>query len=398
MVYDIIITGYGAAGLSMLHHILHTSLKGKSILILDDSSKKKTDKTWCFWETEKPRYKCASKFYWNKISVIGSGLKVTKRLNENTYYHIKSEDLHKEVTDLALQNKNVHFVDAQVKNLTTHASHVEVETDSEVYLGKYIVNSIPLLSKSEQINYKLTQNFLGWKIETDTPVFDPNTVTLMDFRGGSDEASFFYILPYSKHYALVEFTRFSEKTADIAHYETNLHNYLQKQLGIQDYQVLYSEYGAIPMTDYPYQRKLSERIFQLGTVGGDTKSTTGYTFKQVQKSCKQIIEVISTGNRLTNNRSTRFDFYDALLLNIIAQKPELTEKIMLSLFKNNDFDDVFRFLDEETNLLQDLKIFKGLPWPPFIKMLLSNKQALYETLSKNIGDSTEHQLIQDSRS
>ncbi len=396
MVYDIIITGYGAAGLSMLHHILHTSLKGKSILILDDSSKKKTDKTWCFWEAEKPPYKCANKFYWNKMTVESSDLKVTKDLKKNTYYHIRSEDLTQEVNGLALLNKNVHFADAEVKDLITRKSHVEVKTDNEVYLGKYVVNSIPNLNSNERVKYNLTQNFLGWKVETNTPVFDPNTVTLMDFRGGSDEASFFYILPYSKHYALVEFTRFSEKTADIAHYETNLHNYLKNQLGIQDYQVLYTEYGAIPMTDFSYQRKLSERVFQLGTAGGDTKSTTGYTFKQIQRSCKQIIEAITTGCSLTSNRS-RFDFYDGLLLNIIAQRPALTEKIMLSLFNNNDFDDVFRFLDEETNLLQDLKIFKGLPWPPFIKMLLSSKQALYETLPKNIGDSTEHQLVQNSR-
>jgi lycopene beta-cyclase len=87
-----------------------------------------------------------------------------------------------------------------------------------------------------------------------------------------------------------------------------------------------------------------------------------------------------------------------LLLNIIAQQPALTESIMCSLFKNNQFDDIFRFLDEESNLLQEMKIFSRLPWAPFIKTLFSGKLSLYETTTKNIDNHTEHNPVQYNRS
>ncbi len=393
MIYDIILTGYGAAGLSMLHHLLQTTWKNKSILIIDTSLTEKIKKTWCFWEDKHVPYQCAKKFYWKKIRVLGESEDVTQSLKRNTYYHIKSEDLYQEISLQISDRNNITFVAENVIKFREIDDIVEVITESTTYNGRYVVNSIPSLNSVANIDYKLTQNFLGWKIAVNSPIFDEDTATLMDFRGGSDPASFFYILPYSRYYALVEFTRFSEKVTDKAHYEANLRAYLKNKLDIDDYEIMETEFGVIPMTDYPYKSKLSEIVFQLGTIGGDTKPTTGYTFKQIQKSCKYILnEIIYKKEHPKNNK--RFAFYDKLLLNIIAQKPALTESIMLALFKNNRFDDIFRFLDEESSLFQEMKIFSRLPWKPFIHSLLSKKIPLYDTSTKINSDATGRSIIQ----
>lgn len=393
MIYDIILTGYGAAGLSMLHHLLQTTWENKSILIIDTSLTEKIKKTWCFWEDKHVPYQCAKKFYWKKLRVLGERDNVTQSLKRNTYYHIKSEDLYQEISLQISDKNNITFVAENVKKFREIGDKIEVITESTTYNGRYVVNSIPGLNREEKTNYKLTQNFLGWKVAVNAPIFDEDTATLMDFRGGSDPASFFYVLPYSRYYALVEFTRFSEKVTDIAHYELNLKAYLKDKLGIEDYEIMETEFGVIPMTDYPYKSKLSKRVFQLGTIGGDTKPTTGYTFKQIQKSCKDILNEIIY-KKAQPKKQKRFAFYDKLLLNIIAQKPALTESIMLSLFKNNRFDDIFRFLDEESSLFQEMKIFSRLPWKPFIQSLLSKKTPLYDTSTKVNSDATGRSIIQ----
>lgn len=48
--YDYIIAGGGLAGLSLAYYMNQTVLREKSILIIDQDTKTKNDRTWCFWE------------------------------------------------------------------------------------------------------------------------------------------------------------------------------------------------------------------------------------------------------------------------------------------------------------------------------------------------------------
>jgi lycopene beta-cyclase len=48
--YDFIIAGGGLAGLSLAYYMNQTVLREKSILIIDQDTKTKNDRTWCFWE------------------------------------------------------------------------------------------------------------------------------------------------------------------------------------------------------------------------------------------------------------------------------------------------------------------------------------------------------------
>jgi len=66
--YDYIITGAGAAGLSLLVHMIHSGkFSEKKILLLDRLPKDKNDRTWCFWETEPGLFEPVVFRKWNQL-------------------------------------------------------------------------------------------------------------------------------------------------------------------------------------------------------------------------------------------------------------------------------------------------------------------------------------------
>src|SRR5204862_5152570 len=114
----------------------------------------------------------------------------------------------------------------------------------------------------------------GWLIETNENIFSERIATFMDFRVGQARgAGFVYVLPLSKNKALVEYTLLSEDLLKTEEYDAELSNYIQIILNITNYSVTHSEFGIIPMTNYPFS-KGEGRIINAGTAGGSTKSSS----------------------------------------------------------------------------------------------------------------------------
>jgi lycopene beta-cyclase len=63
----------------------------------------------------------------------------------------------------------------------------------------------------------------------------------------------------------------------------------------------------------------------------------------------------------------KFWFYDLLLLDILSSKNELGSKIFSSMFKNGNSTIIFKFLDEETSIWEDLQVIWRCPKQLFIK-------------------------------
>lgn len=68
-------------------------------------------------------------------------------------------------------------------------------------------------------------------------------------------------------------------------------------------------------------------------------------------------------------KKNRFWFYDLLLLDILYRHNELGSSIFSSLFRKGNPVLIFKFLDEESNLLEDIKVILKCPKVPFIKAL-----------------------------
>ena len=100
-----------------------------------------------------------------------------------------------------------------------------------------------------------------------------------------------YILPFKSNEALIEFTLFSKSILENNEYEKVLKNYL-KNKGINSYKILEIEEGIIPMTCYPFEKQNNSRLLIIGTAGGWTKASSGYTFKNIINKTVLLIEFL----------------------------------------------------------------------------------------------------------
>ncbi|MGB0930928.1 MAG: lycopene cyclase family protein, partial [Chitinophagales bacterium] len=131
--------------------------------------------------------------------------------------------------------------------------------------------------------------------------------------------------------------------------------------------------GIIPMTDHPLPQRPhpQKRIMHIGTRGGRSKPSTGYTFWRIQKDCEQIVKSLENTEQpfYPPIYASRFLQYDRLLLSILQHRGEQIRPIFIDMFKHNPIDRIFRFLNEESSLVDDLKIMASVPSMPFLEAL-----------------------------
>ena len=246
-----------------------------------------------------------------------------------------------------------------------------ITTDQNQYEATWVFNSIPTGFDASAPENALTQHFFGQTVETDKPTFDPSRVYLMDFRMPNQQVvQFGYLLPFSENRALVEYTEFSDRKPTKPMYQALLSDYLNR-LGVNGHKVLEEEAGVIPMSMHQFPQFTDQRIVNIGTAGGLTKPTTGYTFRNIQIDSQRIVKSLQKeGDAIDRRKShSRFAFYDRLLLGIIREEPAQVKKIMHRLFTRNRFRAILRFLDEESTLWEEIKIFCSIPWAPFLRQL-----------------------------
>jgi lycopene beta-cyclase len=54
------------------------------------------------------------------------------------------------------------------------------------------------------------------------------------------------------------------------------------------------------MTCYPFWNKTTKRVLNIGTAGGWTKASTGYTFKNSDKKSSQLVAFLQQDRELKN--------------------------------------------------------------------------------------------------
>ena len=269
--FDYIIIGGGCAGLSLAYELnLHQKLKDKTLAIIEPRDNYTKDKTWSFWKIFSHNFEDCVKKSWNNFTI--NIPKHTKHLEcKNTPYQTIDSGLFYDKTIKALkQNKNIFFL----KNLN------EININNS-----FIFNSVESTANSKG---KLWQHFSGFEIETKKDFFDEEIFNLMDFDcEQKDSVHFFYTLPYSKKRALVETTWISDlKNSSLQDYDDQLNNYIKDHLKIKDFTINYKEVGAIPLFNIDYIKKPNQ--INIGTVGGMTRLSTGYTFLNIQEHSKYI--------------------------------------------------------------------------------------------------------------
>lgn len=370
--YHYIFTGSGLSALMTVYEmILSGKFEEKTILLIDENPKKSNDRTWCFWD-EKDAFSKITTKKWNSALFADEHFKRDLELIPYHYKMIRGLDFYNLVFDLISKQKNIHFLHQKVIDFQELGMHCVVKTETQSFTCNQIFNSIytPELVQKQSKYPLLQQHFIGWFIKSKEAVFNENQVTFMDFsveqRGNT---RFMYVLPTSPTEALLEYTLFSADLLPKEEYESEIKKYIEK-LGITEYEIVEKEQGNIPMTSYPFWEHNTKNIINIGSVGGWTKASTGYTFKNTIKKSKQLVGFLSSQSDFRKfHKKDKFWLYDLLFLDVLYKRNDLGSSVFSSLFKKGNPTLIFKFLDEETSFSEDLQVMLKCPKVPFIKAL-----------------------------
>ena len=350
--FDYVIIGGGCAGLSLAYELeIHEKLKDKTLAIIEPRKEYKRDKTWSFWKVAPHNFDDCVKKNWENFSVNIPGKTNYLECKNFPYQSIDSGLFYEKIKSKLKKNENIFLF----KNLE------EVNTQNSL-----VFNSVPIIEK----NYlNLWQHFCGVEIKTENDIFDEKIFNLMDFDCEQRESvHFFYTLPYTKNRALVETTWLSKMNDNSQKdYENQINNYIKNNLKIKNYEITYKEEGAIPLF-YPLNKNEKNKI-NIGTAGGMTRLSTGYTFLNIQEHSKYIrenIDNISNAKKFEIDR--KYQFLDEIFLRVLEKNPEKMSDIFFRMFKTSP-KTVIKFLSNKSNFLEDLSIIFKMPKLIFIKAL-----------------------------
>ncbi len=374
--FDYVFIGLGASNCLILLSIIKNNIMvDKKIAIIDSNNKKDNDKTYCFWIDNGADMHQDLKHlisYTYEFAKIDNG--IAQNISTQPYYCIKSIDLYNAVLQQIAQN-NIPFIISTVDQIEEIAPHYKLITNTDTFFANQIFDSRPpSLNLTKKSDIFLHQSFYGLHIKLINNKLPVDVFNMMNFDVEQNEyTQFVYTLPYAENEALVEFTRFGVDKMDINYGKKILHQYIQQNYG--NYEVIAEEIGCIPMTTIHTEKSPFKGIIHTGARANLIKPSTGYGFKNMYNFAERITHSLkknptNTLHQLHLNSKFRFKLYDHLLLIILFKWPYWGKTIFQSLFKNQSVKTVFLFLDEKTNLLDEIKIFAKLPILPFIKALV----------------------------
>ena len=350
--FDYIIIGGGCAGLSLAYELeIHEKFKNKTLAIIEPRNDYIRDKTWSFWKVAAHNFEDCVKHSWSNFSVNIPNQTKYVQCDNSPYQSIDSGLFYEKIINTLKKNTNINFF----KNIN------EISTENS-----FIFNSVTNVSDSKN---DLWQHFSGIEIETNKDLFDDQIFNLMDFDCEQrDSVHFFYTLPFSKKNALIETTWIS----DLNHpsnqdYSIQLEDYIKNKLKIKNYEIKFKETGAIPLFHPQNIKKINQ--MEIGTAGGMTRLSTGYTFMNIQSQSKYIRENFENIQKVSNfNVNSKYKFLDNIFLKVLKKNSEKMPEIFFKMF-NCSPSTVINFLSNKSNIYEDFSIILKMPKLVFLKEL-----------------------------
>jgi len=312
--FDYVIIGGGCAGLSLAYELeISNKLNDKTLAIIELREEYKRDKTWSFWKVFDHSFEDCVIKSWNNFTINTSESSQELKNDKYPYQSIDSGKFYEKINLKLSSNPNVNFF----KNLD------EIKSENSLIFNSVIKDE---LDKSE-----LWQHFQGLEIETSKDVFDDEILNLMD-------------------------------------YDLQLENYIKNNLGIKNYKINFLEKGAIPLF-YPFLK--NENQINIGSAGGMTRLSTGYTFLNIQEHSRYIVKNLDKIEKVkTFNLGKKYQFLDKVFLRVLEKHPEKMPKIFFEMFKAPS-DTVIKFLSNKSNIFEDINIISKMPKFIFIKALFN---------------------------
>lgn len=356
----------------------------KRILLLDKDPKERNDRTWCFWEKTAGPLEALICQKWSVIGVSEQKQMTTTPIDPYQYKMLEGHRFYEAMKANIAKASHCEFQLATVQEIQTfepqrkgarlhntrpslpkqfiEKGYTKVTTSNGVFVAGEVFNSIfnykPLLAQDKYP--VLQQHFIGWFVQTENPIFRPEVATFMDFTvPQKGNTRFMYVLPTDPHKALVEYTLFSKDLLEKQEYEEAIEEYLL-ELGSGSYEIRSTEKGSIPMSCYPFEQYNTQSLLHIGTAGGWSKPSTGFTFSNTQKKVPALINHLKKGTPINRFPSRdRFWWYDHILLEVLHNDNSQGKAIFEALFKRRSAQLILKFLSQETHFLEELYIMSA---------------------------------------
>ena len=375
---DDLIIGGGAAGFSLATALARADRSSRQIVVIEPRLDYVRDRTWCFWEAGTGLHDDIVSHRWRKWRVRADGVDTVVASNTFEYRHIPADAFYRKMLDEIATAPNVELQrETSATEVSDLGDRVLVDTNRGSIVAGRVFDSRPpqLRSGMAGVHIDLQQHFMGWHVRSHRDIFDPDVVTLMDFRRRDDgRIQFFYVLPFAADEALVEATFISKTPLRKKDYEHEIKTYLNRQGVPDDYQVLWRECGRIPMSTRSKPVRLSRRVYAIGAAAGLVKPSTGYGFLAMQNFSEAIATRLARSHlpRPPQVRSPLLAALDRIFLAVISSYPGLAPTIFAGLFQRVEPDALVRFLSDRARPGDVMAVVNAMPTWPFMRQAVTS--------------------------
>ncbi|MDO3685653.1 lycopene cyclase family protein [Micromonospora sp. C28ISP2-4] len=374
---DLALVGGGGAASLVLAALDRHDVTGLRVAVVDPVHKRGQDRTWAFWGLPGDDLDPLLSASWSQVDVVTPAGRRVLTLDPLRYGMLRSAPVYDRAAE-AERRLDAVRISAPAGELHDDGERVVVRDPDgrDLVRASWVLDSRPRRPKRPGRTSWL-QHFRGWWLAADRPTFDPQRAVLMDFRTPQPErgVSFGYVLPVDDRFALVEYTEFGPELLDDAGYDTALRGYAGLLgLDLSTLRVREVEDGVIPMTDGPFESRPSPRVVRLGTAGGATRPSTGFTFSAMLRQADQVARALAAGRPPVPAPAypLRHLWMDAVALRALDRGHVGGVEFFERLFDRNPPERVLRFLDGVTSPAEDLAVMRSSPLLPMTVAVLGD--------------------------
>ena len=370
----VVIAGAGLAGLSLAARLAAANARSDKIVLIDPRREYARDRTWCYWQFDAADDLPAVGHRWHQWRCVApDGRELVRQADGVSYNFVAADDFYRDALARLRGDPNV---DLRLGETVTRIDPGGgVVTPNGTWHAPLTFDARPAAPKIGRGDVTLLQQFVGRQIRLDRDLFDPSTVTLMDFShavAGPEDIGFMYLLPTGRREALVEATVMSPRTVDVGTLDAAVLSYLDK-LGVGRGEAIgatvYQERGTLAMTTARHEPRASKNVLRIGAAAGWAKPSTGYAFLATQRAVRDLADQIESGRRPIRPprvRSWRATFLDRVFLSYLRRRPRDAAALFFRLFEHAPPRSLVRFLNDAASPLDAARVIAAMPKPPFV--------------------------------